>query len=613
MSAAASNAEAPDGGRSGARRAHGERSPRSVEVADHRPHVGRGGGHRHRSRRQGSRDGRAGAPPPAVHLAGHHLLPGLLPGPAHPGRGCVRPDGDQGVRPVHLRLPVRPLPVPDGLRGRLGVRPLGGPPDGPARRRPAREAPPAPDQGGGRVSHQTLSLTLFVVFVVITLGITIWASRQTKTAADFYSAGRRITGWQNGVAISGDYMSAASFLGIAGLISLFGYDGFLYSVGWLVAYLTVLILIAELLRNSGKYTMADVLAYRMRQRPVRSAASLSTVGVSIVYLIAQMVGAGALVRLLLGLEGEAASILAIAGVGVLMIVYVTFGGMIGTTWVQIVKAVLLMVGTLLLSFLVLTKFGFSMNKMFADAATASGKGDAFLAPGLRFTNTLELVSLGLALVLGTAGLPHILIRFYTVPTALAVVAGLTITASSSFAHDFYANVMRRGQERDEQAEVRVARITALVIGAIAIVLASFARTQNVAFLVGLAFAVAASANLPTILFSLYWKRFNTTGAVVGILVGLFGSLLLVLVGPNVMGPEGLTFKGSDPLFGLENPGIVSIPLGFAAAWLGTMLSREPASEEMYEELRVRALTGLGAEEAEVAPAAPARSATRPSG
>jgi cation/acetate symporter len=523
------------------------------------------------------------------------------------------------------------------------------------------------------VSHQTLSLTLFVVFVVITLGITLWASRQTKTAADFYSAGRRIKGWQNGVAISGDYMSAASFLGIAGLISLFGYDGFLYSVGWLVAYLTVLILVAELLRNSGKYTMADVLAYRMRQRPVRSAAALSTVGVSIVYLIAQMVGAGALVKLLLGLEGDAAAILAIAGVGVLMIIYVTFGGMIGTTWVQIVKAVLLMAGTLLLTFLVLAKFGFSMNKMFADAAAASGKGDAFLAPGLRFTSTIELVSLGLALVLGTAGLPHILIRFYTVPTAqaarrsviwaigiigsfyilttflgfgaaalvgheaitgadkagnmagpllaqaigggegsfggdlfLAVVAGLTITASSSFAHDFYANVMRRGQERDEAAEVRVARISALVIGAVAIVLASFARGQNVAFLVGLAFAVAASANLPTILFSLYWKRFNTNGAVVGILVGLVGSLLLVLVGPNVMGPKGLIFKGSDPLFPLENPGIVSIPLGFLAAWIGTMLSREPASEEMYEELRVRALTGLGAEEAEAAPAATPR-------
>jgi cation/acetate symporter len=530
------------------------------------------------------------------------------------------------------------------------------------------------------VSGRTISLVLFAVFVAATLGITFWASRQTKTAADFYAAGRRIKGWQNGVAISGDYMSAASFLGIAGLISLFGYDGFLYSVGWLVAYLTVLILVAELMRNSGKYTMADVLAYRMRQRPVRAAASISTLGVSIFYLIAQMVGAGALVKLLLGLKGDTAAIAAIVGVGILMVIYVTFGGMIGTTWVQIVKAVLLMAGTVLLSFLVLAKFGFSMNKMFADAAAASGKGDAFLAPGLRFTSTVELVSLGLALVLGTAGLPHILIRFYTVPTAqaarksvnwaigiigtfyimttflgfgaaalvgrqaitnadkagnmagpllaqevgggpdsfggelflafiaavafatiLAVVAGLTITASSSFAHDFYANVLKRGV-RDEAAEVRVARVTAFVIGAIAIVLASFARGQNVAFLVGLAFAVAASANLPTILFSLYWKRFNTAGAVTGILVGLVACLLLVLVGPNVIGPKGLMFKGADPLFPLENPGIVSIPLGFVAAWLGTVLSRERASEEMYEELRVRALTGLGAEEAEPTPA-----------
>jgi cation/acetate symporter len=366
------------------------------------------------------------------------------------------------------------------------------------------------------VSGRGISLVLFSVFVLATLGITYWASRQTRTASDFYAAGRRIQGWQNGVAISGDYMSAASFLGIAGLISLFGYDGFLYSVGWLVAYLTVLVLVAEMLRNSGRYTMADVLAFRMRQRPVRSAAAISTLGVSIFYLIAQMVGAGALVKLLLGLEGDTAAIAAIVGVGVLMIVYVTFGGMIGTTWVQIVKAVLLMAGTLLLSFLVLAKFGFSMNKMFADAAAASGKGDAFLRPGLRYNNTWDLFSLGLALVLGTAGLPHILIRFYTVPTAqaarrsvnwaigiigsfyilttflgfgaaalvgraaitkadkagnmagpllaqtvgggpdsfggelflafisavafatiLAVVAGLTITASSSFAHDFY--------------------------------------------------------------------------------------------------------------------------------------------------------------------------------
>jgi cation/acetate symporter len=534
------------------------------------------------------------------------------------------------------------------------------------------------------MSGRSISLLLFGIFVLATLWITYWASRRTRTATDFYAAGRRITGFQNGIAIAGDYMSAASFLGIAGLIALFGFDGYLYSVGFLVAYLVVLLLVAELLRNSGKYTMADVLAYRLRQAPVRSAAALSTVGVSIVYLIAQMVGAGALFKLLLGLTGDGTAIAAIAAVGVLMIIYVTFGGMIGTTWVQIIKAVLLLGGTVLLSLFVLGKFGFSLNALFGEAAKASGKGDAFLAPGLRFKNNgVELVSLGLALVLGTAGLPHILVRFYTVPTAraartsvnwaigliggfyilttflgfgaaalvgsaavkkanpggnmaapllaekvgggadtiggdlflafiaavafatiLAVVAGLTITASSSFAHDFYANVIKRGQ-RDEAREVRIARITALVIGAIAIVLGAAARNLNVAFLVGLAFAVAASANLPTILFSLYWKRFNTIGAVVGILVGLFSCLILVAIGPTVIGPTGLWLKGTDPIFPWENPGIVSIPLGFAAAWLGTLVSREPSSEQRFEELRARAFTGVGAEEVEALAPAPA--------
>jgi cation/acetate symporter len=510
------------------------------------------------------------------------------------------------------------------------------------------------------VSERAISITLFLAFVVATLGITWWASKQTQTAADYYAAGRRIKGWQNGIAISGDYMSAASFLGIAGLIALNGYDGFLYSVGFLVAWLVVLLLVAELLRNSGKYTMADVLAFRMRQRPVRTAASLSTLGVSLVYLIAQMVGAGALIALLLGLSGDAAKIAAIVGVGILMVIYVTVGGMIGTTWVQIVKAVLLMAGATILSIVVLAKFGFSVNAMFNEAAANSGKGQAFLNPGLLYKNKTDLISLGLALVLGTAGLPHILIRFYTVPTAkaarssvnwaigiigsfyilttflgfgaaallssarvraanpggnmaapllaeevggalflafiaavafatiLAVVAGLTITASSSFAHDFYANVIRKG-DRDEKAEVRVAKVSAYVIGAAAIALSIIFRNQNVAFLVGLAFAVAASANLPTILFSLYWKRFNTTGAVAGIYAGLISSLLLVALGPEVM--------KDNAIFPLTNPGIVSIPLGFLAAWAGTLLAKEPASEEMYEELRVRALTGLGAEEA----------------
>jgi cation/acetate symporter len=269
------------------------------------------------------------------------------------------------------------------------------------------------------MSDRTITIVLFLAFVAVTLGITYWASKRTRTATDFYAAGRRITGWQNGVAISGDYMSAASFLGIAGLIALNGYDGFLYSVGFLVAWLVVLLLVAELLRNSGKYTMADVLAFRMRQRPVRTAASLSTLGVSIFYLIAQMVGAGALIKLLLDLKGDGPAIAAIVGVGVLMVVYVTVGGMIGTTWVQIVKAVLLMAGAILLSIMVLSKFGFSLNAMFSKAAAESGKGEAFLEPGLLYKNKVDLISLGLALVLGTAGLPHILIRFYTVPTANA--------------------------------------------------------------------------------------------------------------------------------------------------------------------------------------------------
>ena len=525
------------------------------------------------------------------------------------------------------------------------------------------------------MSHQTLSLSLFVLFVVITLGITIWASRQTKTAADFYSAGRRITGWQNGVAISGDYMSAASFLGIAGLISLFGYDGFLYSVGWLVAYLTVLILVAELLRNSGKYTMADVLAYRMRQRPVRSAAALSTVGVSIVYLIAQMVGAGALVKLLLGLEGDAAAILAIAGVGVLMIVYVTFGGMIGTTWVQIVKAVLLMAGTLLLSFLVLAKFGFSMNKMFADAATASGKGDAFLAPGLRFTSTIELVSLGLALVLGTAGLPHILIRFFTVPTAhaarksviwaigiiggfyilttflgfgaaalvgheaitkadkagnmagpllaqvigggegsfggdlflafiaavafatiLAVVAGLTLSGASAVSHDLYATVVKKGKA-DSVAELKVSRITTVALGIVAVVLGIVFEKQNIAFMVSLAFAIAASANFPVLLMSVLWKDCTTRGAVIGGFLGLASSVVLTVVSPAVWEATLGNPKGSA-LFPYQSPALFSMTIGFVGIWLFSILdksARAAKDRAGFLTQQVRSETGIGAE------------------
>ncbi len=513
------------------------------------------------------------------------------------------------------------------------------------------------------------ALWMFLLFIAVTLGITYWAAQRSRGANDFFAAGRRMTAWQNGIAVAGDYMSAASFLGIAGIIAFQGYDGFMYSVGWLVAYLTVLLIVAEPLRNTGKYTMADVLAYRLRPRPVRAMAALSTLTVSTFYMIAQMVGAGALVALLLKDSGITYQT-AVIGVGVLMITYVVFGGMLATTWVQIVKAILLMSGTLLLSILVLAHFDFSFSKFFTaiGQVTYHENGVAvtkdFLQPGLRFKppyGALDLISLSLALIFGTAGLPHILVRFYTVPdaqtarisvvwamaliggfyimttflgfgaativgrdtiaanggtnmsapllaqalggdlffafvaaiafaTILAVVAGLTISASTSFAHDFYSNVLYHGVERDPAEEVFVARITAFVVGAVAIGIAILlGPTANVAFLVALAFAVAASANFPVIVLSLFWKRFNTTGAVAGLGTGLVASIVLILISPSMM--------KSGPLFPLENPGIVSIPLGFLGAVVGTLMSREPEAEAKFAELLVRANTGLGAEKA----------------
>ncbi|MDH6134343.1 cation/acetate symporter [Kitasatospora sp. MAA4] len=525
--------------------------------------------------------------------------------------------------------------------------------------------------------HRALTMTLFGVFVLATLGITVWAGRQTKDAADFYAGGRGFTGFQNGLAISGDYMSAASFLGIAGVIALSGYDGFLYSIGFLVAWLVALLLIAEPLRNSGRYTMADVLAFRMRQRPVRTAAGISTIVVSVFYLLAQMIGAGSLVALLLGIEGDAAKRWTIVGVGALMVLYVVVGGMKGTTWVQIVKAVLLIAGAALMTVLVLAKYDFNPSSLLGAAAHASGKGDAFLEPGLKYgatgTSKLDFVSLGLALVLGTAGLPHILVRFYTVPTAkaarksvlwaigiigvfylmtlalgfgaaalvgprtikasnaagntaapllaqqlgggagstggaillavisavafatiLAVVAGLTLASSASFAHDIYANVIRRGRA-GEREEIGSAKLAAVAIGAIAILLSIFADRLNAAAVVALAFAVAASANLPTLLYSLYWKRFTTVGAVSSVYAGLISSVLLVIFSSVVSGTPTSLFPHSDfHWFPLENPGLVSIPIGFLAGWLGTVLSKQSADPAKYAELEVRSLTGLGA-------------------
>ncbi|MFH9132136.1 cation acetate symporter [Streptomyces sp. NPDC017524] len=529
----------------------------------------------------------------------------------------------------------------------------------------------------GASEHRPLIITLFAAFVVATLFITVWAGRQTKSASDFYAGGRQFTGFQNGLAVSGDYMSAASFLGIAGAIALFGYDGFLYSIGFLVAWLVALLLVAEPLRNSGRYTMGDVLAYRMRQRPVRTAAGTSTIVVSIFYLLAQMAGAGVLVSLLLGITSDAGKILIVALVGVLMILYVTIGGMKGTTWVQMVKAVLLIAGTLLITFLILLKFNFNISDLLGTAASNSGKGAAFLEPGLKYgvdnVSKLDFISLGIALVLGTAGLPHILIRFYTVPTAkaarksvnwaigiigafylmtivlgfgaaailkpddivasnkagntaaplaaleigggsgstggaillavisavafatiLAVVAGLTLASSSSFAHDIYANVIRRGKATEKE-EVRAARWATIAIGIVSIGLGALARDLNVAGLVALAFAVAASANLPTILYSLFWKRFTTQGALWSIYGGLASSVLLVLFSPVVSSKPSSMFPDVDfAWFPLENPGLISIPLGFLLGWVGSLLSKEKPDTDKYAELEVKSLTGIGA-------------------
>ncbi len=529
----------------------------------------------------------------------------------------------------------------------------------------------------GASEHRPLIITLFAAFVVATLFITVWAGRQTKSASDFYAGGRQFTGFQNGLAVSGDYMSAASFLGIAGAIALFGYDGFLYSIGFLVAWLVALLLVAEPLRNSGRYTMGDVLAYRMRQRPVRTAAGASTIVVSIFYLLAQMAGAGVLVSLLLGITSDFGKIVIVALVGILMILYVTIGGMKGTTWVQMVKAVLLIAGTLLITFLILLKFNFNISDLLGTAASNSGKGAAFLEPGLKYGATgvskLDFISLGIALVLGTAGLPHILIRFYTVPTAkaarksvnwaigiigafylmtivlgfgaaailkqddiiasnkagntaaplaaleigggsgstggaillavisavafatiLAVVAGLTLASSSSFAHDIYANVIRKGQATEKE-EVRAARWATVAIGIVSIALGALARDLNVAGLVALAFAVAASANLPTILYSLFWKRFTTQGALWSIYGGLASSVLLVLFSPVVSSKPTSMFPDVDfAWFPLENPGLISIPLGFLLGWIGSLISKEKADSDKYAELEVKSLTGVGA-------------------
>jgi cation/acetate symporter len=535
-------------------------------------------------------------------------------------------------------------------------------------------------QAAETIGNPVANMSIFAVFVLVTLYIVIKASKKNATATEFFTAGRAFTGPQNGIAISGDYLSAASFLGIAGAIAVYGYDGFLYSIGFLVAWLVALLLVAELLRNTGKFTMADVLSFRLKQRPVRMAAATNTLAVSLFYLLAQMAGAGVLVALLLNIESGLGQSIVIAVVGVLMIVYVLVGGMKGTTWVQIIKAVLLIGGAGIMTILVLAKFGFNFSEMLGAAQSmvsnstdAKVAGRDVLAPGAQYgvslTTQINFISLALALVLGTAGLPHVLMRFYTVPTAkearrsvvwaialigafylftlvlgygaaalvgpdrvlaapggvnsaapllafelggvillgvisavafatiLAVVAGLTITASASFAHDIYASVLKNDNVSEAQ-QVKISRITAVVLGTLAIGLGILAREQNVAFLVALAFAVAAAANLPTILYSLYWRRFNTRGALWSMYGGLTSTIVLIVFSPAVSGTATSMIKGVDfAWFPLANPGIVSIPLAFILGIVGTLTSPDDEDPTVAAEMEVRSLTGVGAEKA----------------
>lgn len=500
-------------------------------------------------------------------------------------------------------------------------------------------------------------IVFFLLFVVATLYITYWAAKRTRTTAEFYAAGRSITGLQNGLALAGDYMSAASFLGIAGLVSLKGYDGLIYAVGWLVGWPIVMFLIAEPLRNLGKYTFADVVAYRLKQRPIRTAAATGALITVLFYLIAQMVGAGSLIKLMFGLPYEVAIII----VGCLMIAYVLFGGMLATTWVQIIKACLLLGGATILVFLTLYKFGFNYIELFSDVT--SKYGDKFVQPGGLIKNPIDAISLGLALMFGTAGLPHILMRFYTVPdakearksvfyatgfigyfyiltftigfgaaalvgheiiskidkggnmaapllaealggeiflgflaavafaTILAVVAGLTLAGASAVSHDIYVGVVKRGKA-DEKQEVKAAKISTLCLGLLAIILGIVFKGQNVAFMVGLAFAVAASANFPALFMSIFWKKFTTQGALASIYTGLILSVVLIILSPTVWVD---ILKNPQAIFPLKNPGIISFFGSFIAGIVTSLLTREKEAEEKFESEKIRSYVGIGAE------------------
>ena len=498
-----------------------------------------------------------------------------------------------------------------------------------------------------------VAIGFFAVFIAITLGITYWAARRTQTADHFYAAGRSVTAGQNGFALAGDYMSAASFLGIAGLVSTSGFDGLIYSTGWLVGWPVVLFLIAEPLRNLGRYTFADVVASRLDPMPVRISATFGTLATIAFYLIAQMVGAGSLIRLLFGIPYETAVVI----VGCAMMAYVLFGGMLATTWVQIVKAVLLLGGAATLAIMVLAKFGFDPRLLFAAAAAKYGAG--VLAPGKLVSNPLDAISLGMALMFGTAGLPHILMRFYTVPdartarrsvfiatgligmfylmtfvlgfgamvlvtpeaikaidaggnmaapmlaellggraflgfiaavafaTILAVVAGLALSGAAAISHDIWASVIRKGHPKPGE-EIKVARIATIVLAIVAMVLGIAFKGQNVAFMVGLAFAIAASANFPALVLSVFWRRTTTAGAASSMIVGATSTLVLIALSPAV---QIDLLHHATAIFPLKNPALVTIPLSFATGILVSLLRPDPASEARHEAIETRLLLG----------------------
>ncbi|KHG34476.1 MAG: cation acetate symporter [Epsilonproteobacteria bacterium] len=522
-------------------------------------------------------------------------------------------------------------------------------------------------QFSGKRDINVSAIVMFLIFVLATLGITYWAAKRTKTAKDFYTAGGGITGFQNGLAIAGDYMSAASFLGISGLVYLKGFDGLIYSIGFLVGWPIILFLVAEQLRNLGKYTFSDVASYRLRQTPIRTLAALGSLATVALYLIAQMVGAGQLIQILFGLDYEYAVVM----VGILMILYVTFGGMLATTWVQIIKAVLLLSGASFMAIMIMYQVGFSFETLFSQAVAAK-KSAAIMAPGGLVSDPISAISLGMALMFGTAGLPHILMRFFTVSdakearksvffatgfigyfyiltfiigfgaivlltnnptyldpikggiigggnmsaihtahaiggnlflgfisavafaTILAVVSGLTLAGASAVSHDLYANVFARGRV-DEMMEMKVSKYSTIALGIVAIFLGIAFEKQNIAFMVGLAFAIAASANFPILFLSMFWKKLTTKGAVWGGSLGLLTAVVLVVLSKAVWVD---VLGNKTAIYAYGNPAIFSMAVAFIGIWLFSLMDQsEDAKKEIaaYEHQFIRSQTGIGAE------------------